>query len=137
MRNLGLVEIDASVALKETNDMLEGIQNAREEENAKFKREFAVDYSTRWWYRLWNVGIREAINPIPLEDLSSELIEERLDKMYTGFSYWRSEKHYYAEQAAHEVAELAVAALSQPAMDGTGTIFVNQEHARFLNKWRK
>jgi hypothetical protein len=128
---IGLAEVGARRTLKNAKRIYESIQAERAKRDNQEMREFVIDYTQKFFFRLRNVGIKDAFFPKDIEELDKETINKYLLAMYR--YGWKSRYAWGDLQIVEEIMELAIASESEGVDAERRTIFINQEQARVLN----
>lgn len=127
---IGLAEVPAFRTLREAERIARDIKAERVRQDKQEMREFAIDYQEKFFFRLWNVGLKEAFMPKDVADLTEEVIDDYLSAMYR--YGWKSNYAWRDLATVKEVIELGKVTNASTGMDPS-TIFINQEQARVLN----
>lgn len=127
---IGLAEVPAFRTLQEAERIARDIKAERVRQDKQEMREFAIDYQEKFFFRLWNVGLKEAFMPKDVADLTEEVIDGYLSAMYR--YGWKSTYAWRDLATVKEVIELGKVTNASTGMDPS-TIFINQEQARVLN----
>lgn len=129
---IGLAEVNAQQILKVADAIANGIVDERDKRDNQTRREFAIDYEQKFFFRLWNIGLKDAVKPMKIEDLTKEVIDKYLNGMY---KYgWKSEYAWGDLHLIKGVIDLAMVGLNQKdAVASLQTIYINQEQAKVIN----
>jgi hypothetical protein len=128
---IGLAEVGARRTLKNAKRIYESIELEREKRDNQEMREFVIDYKQKFFFRLLNVGWRDAFFPKDVEDLDKVTIDGYLLGMYR--YGWKSNYAWRDMQVVEEIMELAIVAETEGVDEDQQTIYINQEQARVLN----
>lgn len=128
MKPFGLVRIaDPGEVYNKAMNVITEIEDDRKEDDLDSKRKVYINYLYSFWWRFWNLGLKDAFFPMDKDDLTSDEIESILTKI-SGWGGWKSSLHYARYKMACRVSILAAEAIKN-----NSDLFLSEEHLDALN----